>query len=229
MTSGVARSWQRLTALSGVAFGLLLLFGWFLSGGDAPDYAATDQAWTNWAANARSSSGIAAFLMLLAGSALLKFAGTMRSVLGRAEKTEHDSAGLANVAFAGAVVGATGIATAIVIVASATSAGAEADPVVSRAIAMASAGPYLVAAMGFVALLGGAGVSTLRTRVFPRWTGIVALIGAVAFLVTFLTPIAGLGEDTAFGYGFLPGILALVVWSIAASIAMYRAFAIDAQ
>ncbi len=36
-------------------------------------------------------------------------------------------------------------------------------------------------------------------------------------LITFLTLIAGTGEDSVFGYGFLPGILALVIWSIATS------------
>jgi uncharacterized membrane protein len=115
---------------------------------------------------------------------------------------------------------------AIVMVAAATSEGADADPVVSRAVAgAASAGPYLVAAMGFAALLGAAGLLTLRSGVFPRWTGIVALIGAVAFLITPLTVIAGTGEDSVFGYGFLPGILALVIWSTATSIATYRAVA----
>jgi hypothetical protein len=40
---------QRLLALSGVAFAVLLVFGWFLSVGDAPDYIAADQDWTVWA------------------------------------------------------------------------------------------------------------------------------------------------------------------------------------
>jgi hypothetical protein len=31
-TETLPQSWQRLLALSGVAFGLLLLFGWFLRG-----------------------------------------------------------------------------------------------------------------------------------------------------------------------------------------------------
>jgi uncharacterized membrane protein len=96
-------------------------------------------------------------------------------------------------------------------------------------VASTSAGPYLVAAMGFAALLGAAGLLTLRSGVLPRWTGIVALVGAVAFLVTFLTVIAGLGEDSVFGYGFLPGILALVIWSIATSIVSYRAVASTAR
>jgi hypothetical protein len=216
------QSWQRLLALSGVAFGLLLLLGWFLSGGNTPDYAATDEAWTTWAADNRLGSGIGAFLMLLAGFALLHFAGTIRAVLGGAESTVG-SGQLAQVAFAGAVVGAASLAMAIVMVGAATSAGADADPVVSRAVATATAGPYLVAAMGFAALLGSAGLLTLRTGVFSRWTGVVALIGAIAFLITFLTLLAGTDKDSVFGYGFLPGILALVTWSIATSIASYRA------
>jgi len=95
--------------------------------------------------------------------------------------------------------------------------------VVSRAVGTASAGPYLVAAMGFATMLGSAGLLTLQTRVFARWTGMVALLGAVAFLFTFMTLVAGTGEDSMFGYGFLPGILALVIWAIATSSAMHRA------
>ncbi|MCC6497519.1 MAG: hypothetical protein IT193_14805 [Propionibacteriaceae bacterium] len=216
-------AWRRLPALSGVAFALLLLFGWFLSGGDAPDYTATDETWTNWADTKRAGSGIAGFLILLAGVALLHFAGTIRSALGSAATTVTNSGQLARVAFAGAVVGASGIAMALVTVAAATSEGAAADPVVSRAVATASAGPYMVAAMGFAALLGSAGLLTLRRGTFPRWTGIVALVGSVSFIITFLTLIAGTGKDSVFGYGFLPGILSLVTWSIATSIKSYRA------
>ena len=217
------RSLERLLALSGVAFALLLLFGWFLSGGDTPDYLATDEVWTDWAEANRVRSGIGGFLILLAGFALLHFAGTIRNALGKAEATVPGSVQLARVAFAGAVVGAVGIAMAIVIVGAATSEGANADPVVSRAVTTALAGPYLVAAMGFAALLGSAALLTLRSGVLPRWTGITALIGAVAFLVTFMTLIAGTGKDSVFGYGFLPGILTLVIWSTATSIARYRA------
>jgi hypothetical protein len=47
--------------------------------------------------------------------------------------------------------------------------------------------------------------------------------GWVAFLITFVAVLDGLGEDSVFGFGFFPGVLALVVWSIATSIATYRA------
>jgi hypothetical protein len=215
-----------LLALSGVAFAVLLVLSWFLSGGDTPDYTASDEDWTTWAGKVGPRSGIGAFLILLGGVAFLHFAATIRSTLGSAEPTVRGSGTLAHAAFGGAVVGITGIGMALVNVASATSEGADADPVAIRAVATASAGPYLVAAMGFAAFLGAAGLSALRSGSFPPWTGVVALVGAVAFLITFLTLVAGLGEDSAFGYAFLPGILALVVWSIAASIAAYRALSL---
>ena len=201
---------------------MLFLVGWFASGGDAPDYRAADQDWTDWAEDNRWRSRIGGFLMLLAGFLFLHFVGTIRSVLGSAETTDRDSAQLARTAFAGAITGIAGMSMAIVIIASATSEGADADPVVSRAVATASAGPFLVSAMGFAALLMAAGLLTLRTGVFARWTGFVALIGALSFLIAFLTLIAGLGEDSVFGFGFFPGVLALVIWSIATSIATYR-------
>jgi hypothetical protein len=210
-------AWQRLLALSGVAFAVLFLVGWFASGGDAPDYAAADQEWTEWADDNQWRSRIGGFAMLLAGFVFLHLAGTIRSVLGTAETTDRGSAQLARVAFAGALIGIAGMTTAIVMIAAASSEGADANPVVSRAVTTASAGPFLVSAMGFAALLMAAGLLTLRSGVFARWVGIVAFVGAISFLITFLALIAGTGEDSVFGFGFFPGVLALVIWSIATS------------
>jgi succinate dehydrogenase/fumarate reductase cytochrome b subunit len=85
-------SWQRLLALSGVAFAVLFVIGWFASGGDAPEYAAADQEWTNWADDNQWKGRIGAFAMLLAGFVFLHFAGTIRSVLESAETTARGSA-----------------------------------------------------------------------------------------------------------------------------------------
>jgi succinate dehydrogenase/fumarate reductase cytochrome b subunit len=222
-------SWQRLLALSGIAFAVLLVVGFFLSGGDTPDYTAADQEWTTWAENNELKSRIGAFLTLIAGFVFLHFAGTIRSVLGSAEATVRGSGQLARTAFAGAVTGIIGITMAIVMIAGASAAGADADPVVIRAVASATVGPFLVAAMGFAALLAAAGLLTLRSGVFARWIGIVALLGAVAFFVTFFTLIVGPGEDSVFGYGFFVGFLAIAIWSIATSIASYRAVATTAH
>jgi hypothetical protein len=74
--------------------------------------------------------------------------------------------------------------------------------VVSKAVATATVGPFLVAAMGFATLLAAAGLLILRSGVFARWVGIVALLGALAFLVTFFTLIVGPDKDSVFGNGF---------------------------
>lgn len=190
---------------------------------------AADQEWTEWADENRWRSRIGALAMLLAGFVFLHFLATIRSVLGAAATTARGSQQLARVAFAGALVGIAGMTTAIVMIAAATSEGADADPVVSRAVTTASAGPFLVAAMGLAALLLTAGLLTMRSGVFARWVGIVALLGAMSFLITFLAVITGTGEDSLFGFGFFPGVIALVVWSIATSITMYRALATTAR
>jgi hypothetical protein len=210
-------------ALSGVAFGVLFLIGWFASGGDTPDYGATDESWTDWADDNQWRSRVGAFSMLLAGFVFLHFAATIRSALGTAETSGRASPQLARVAFAGAVTGMAGMTMAIVMIAGATTEGADADPVVSRAVTTASGGPFLLSAMGFSAFLMAAGILTLRTGVFARWTAIVALIGAISFLVTFAVLLQGTGENSVFGYGFFPGVLALVIWSIATSVANFRA------
>src|SRR5688572_15167419 len=156
-------SWRRLLALSGVAFAVVFVVGFFLSGGDTPDYMAADQEWTNWADDNELKSRIGAFLILIAGFVFLHFAGTIRSVLGSAEATVRGSVQLARVGFAGALTGITGITMAIVMIAGASAEGADANPVVIRAVASATVGPFLVAAMGFAALLAAAGLSILRS------------------------------------------------------------------
>jgi len=208
---------------------VLFVFAWFLSGGNTPDYGAPDETWTTWAEDNQWKSRIGGFVILLAGFVFLHFAGTIRSVLGSAEATVGGSVRLARVAFAGAITGTAGITIAIVIIAAAAAEGADADPVVTRAVTSAAAGPYFLAAMGFAAMLAAAGLLTLRTGVFARWIGIVALLGALSFLITFLALLQGTSEDSVFGYGFLPGVLTLTIWSIATSLAAYRAVPTDAR
>ena len=206
-------------------FALLFVVGWFTTGGITPHYAAPDQDWTNWARDNQWNGRISAFLMLLAGFVFLYFMGAIRSVFGSAESPVRGSGQLARVVFGGALTGMAGMAMASVTLAAASTNGADVDPVVTKAVATAAGGPFLVAAMGFAAFLMAAGLLTLRARVFPRWTGIVALIGAVSFLVALLTVIDGTTDGSPFGYAFFPGIVSLVIWTAATSIASYRALA----
>lgn len=76
--------------------------------------------------------------------------------------------------------------------------------------------------MGFAAFLTASGLLTLRSGIFARWTGIVALVGGVSFLITLLVVLDGTTDGSPFGYGFFPGAVALVTWTAATSISTYR-------
>jgi hypothetical protein len=209
-------------ALSGVAFAALFVVGWFTTGGVTPHYGAPDQDWTKWARDNQWNGRLSAFLMLLAGFVFLYFMAAIRSVLGSAETSGRESGQLARVAFGGALTGMAGIAMASVTLAAASTNGADVDPVVSKAVATAAGGPFLLAAMGFAAFLMAAGRVTLRSRVFSRWISIVALVGGISFLITFLTVLDGTTDGSPFGYGFFPGAVALVTWTATTSVSTYR-------
>ena len=100
-TDDLPKRWQQLLALSGFAFAVLLLLGWFLSGGNTPDYTATDEDWRTWAGEVGPRSGIGASLILFGGVAFLHFAATIRSTLGSAEPTVRGSVTLGHAAFGG--------------------------------------------------------------------------------------------------------------------------------
>ena len=216
-------SWRRLVALSGIAFTVFLALAWFLNGAVTPHYNAPDHDWTTWASNTEMKGRFAAFFALLAGLVFLPYAAAVRGLLGRAEGQRNSSLRLTQIAYAGGLIGVTSFTIATVTFSGASAEGAQANPDVSRAIATGAVGPFLVAPMGFAALLAATGLVALRTGVLPRWTAVVALIGALSFSITFLTTLDGTADGSIFGYGFFPGIVALLIWSIATSIATYRA------
>lgn len=197
-------------ALSGIAFAVLLLAAFMLAGGDAPEFAASDREWVRWAVDTESANRIAVLLILLATLAFLVFAGTLRPALGDGP--------VATSAIAGGVVGIVGIVTAIVLVAAGSLHAGDSDATVTRAVLQAATPGYLLASAGFAGLLGASGVLTLRGAVLARWTGVLALAGAGALLLTFLTVLDPDSEESAFGVGYPLGILCLVVWSIATGI-----------
>jgi hypothetical protein len=50
----------------------------------------------------------------------------------------------------------------------------------------------------------------------------------MSFLVTFLTVLDGTTDGSPFGYGFFPGVVALVIWTLSTSVITYRALATTA-
>jgi hypothetical protein len=74
-TEAVPPRWQRLLALSGVAFAVPFLIGRFASAGVAPHYTASDQDWTNWALEGKWNGRISGFAMLIAAFLFLPYLG----------------------------------------------------------------------------------------------------------------------------------------------------------
>lgn len=116
---------------------------------------------------------------------------------------------------------------AIIMIGVAANQGDATNAVEARAVTQAAAGPFLLTSVGFAAMLAAA-LLTLRTGAFARWTGIVALIGAVGFLLTFFS-VLGESDDSPFGVGFPIGFLCLVIWSIGTSITTSRSIGRDAR
>lgn len=87
-TEAIPASWQRLFALSGIAFAVLLCLAWFSNGAETPHYTAPDHDWMTWANNTEMKGRFAAFFALLAGLVFLPFAATNRDMLGRAERND---------------------------------------------------------------------------------------------------------------------------------------------
>lgn len=216
-------SWQSVGALSGLAFTVFLALAWFLNGAETPHYLAPDDDWTTWASNTEMKGRFAAFFALLAGLTFLPFSATVRALLDGGKGDDNRSMRLSQVAYAGGLIGIASFTIATVTFSGASAEGAHADPVVSRAIATGAVGPFLVAPMGFAAWLGAGALVALRTGVLPRWVVVIALIGAASFTITFLTTLDGTADGSVFGYGFFPGVVALLTWSIATTIASYRA------
>ena len=214
-------SWQRMLALSGAVFAVLFLVGFVISGIDTPAYEASDQTWKSWATDNESNGRLSVLLTLLAGFAFVHFAGSLRTTFGIAEKAARGVKQLTDVIYVGGIVGIIGIVMAITMIGVAAAEGDATNAVVARAIIQAGAGPFLLASVGFAAMLSAAGLLTLRTGAFARWTGIVALIGAIGFLLTFLT-VFGDSNDSAFGIGYPIGFLALIIWSVGISIQTSR-------
>src|SRR5262245_50858407 len=99
-------SWQRLLALSGVAFAPLFVVGWLASAvSDSPNYIAAQQEWIKWARHDHIKGRISSFALVLAAFLFIYFLGALRSALEEAESSVRGSRELARVAFAGALTG----------------------------------------------------------------------------------------------------------------------------
>jgi hypothetical protein len=196
-------SWERLAAISGVAFVVL----WFGAFGLGIEVGPTDREILDYYADSgnRAKEAIAFFSIAGAALALVLFAGALASLIARAEK---ETSMLAGVAWAGGTAGAA-LLLAGNAVSRATAFAAmddefQLDPNTRRLFEDAG---LLLLASGTIAailLVSAVSLAALRDDLLPRW------LAWAGFPAAALLPLA---------VSFV-GFLVLALWVIAVSVAL---------
>jgi Domain of unknown function (DUF4386) len=192
------------TPLAGVAF-LVVLIVSFLVGGEPPDASEPAQEIVDHYVDNKDAVQIGAALSTLAALLLVFFAGILRRVLRAAEGVGGT---LSAVAFAGAIIMATGAAIDASISFALADRAEDIDPVAVQALQALWDNDFFPIALGSSVLLLGAGLSIVRHGALPRWLGWVGIVLAVIGM----TPIGFVG--------FLGGALWVLVVSVLLTLRM---------
>jgi hypothetical protein len=198
----------RLAPLAGVAFVAAAAAVVALEGDEPSENATNAELVSHWSDRADTAL-LAAFLTAAAAVCLLTFAATLRS---RLRSTEPGEASSSAVAFAGAIVTATGLLVSSMISFAAADAADQGRVDAVPALNAVAQESWLVFTGGFAAMLLAAGIGGLRSGALPRVLCWAALVLGVAFV----TP-AG-----------LIAFFATPVWIVATSIVLYRGNAVVA-
>jgi hypothetical protein len=181
----MARPGLRFVPLLGALFVVLVVVG-FLVAGDTPDIdSAAPEIRGDYDDEAKHQ--ISAYLVALGGASLLFFAGYWRSVLRDLHPSGRTTA---NVALAGAVVTATGLAVSSVIHAALAEAAQKSqvsDPAL-QALNALDGWSFYPFAIGLAVFTLASGVALVRGRAFlPSWLGWAGVVLGVLELI----PIVG--------------------------------------
>ena len=213
---------QRVAAASGVLFVLFTILSVVFSGGESPDWADPAGEYVSYSQDNADEVQLSSLFLLLAAVELLWFTGFMRGELGRVEARHRGFTRAAHPVLAGGTVAAAGLALVALTSAVAVSQPADTSPDVVRALHHLSFASFSLAAVGLIGFLAGAGLLILRSVALPKWLGIVALIGSLAYLLTLFIVLSPEDEDFVFGFAWFPGFLALLLFALASSVVFLR-------
>jgi hypothetical protein len=200
------------TPTAGILAAVTFVVGFAMTAGSTPDNTDPDAKIISWyAENGHQVVGtVGPFVLAFCGLFILWFASGLRQRLRLAEGPE---ARLANVALGGAVLLVALLwvgAAAIGAIPAGIKLGQSNDLTnadLGRFLPSIGFGSILIFAMfGAIALIDATSVVIFRTGVLPRWLGWLGFVCGVVLL---------------FAAVFLP-VIALPIWLIAASIALYR-------
>ena len=209
--------WYRAALAGGLAFAFLMFTSVFVVGAPQPDLRGTGETLRAWAVGNHTALVLSSYLQLAADACFLFFLAGLYVALRRAE---GGSGLLAHAALAGGIATITvsfvrlAGSVAFIYVAEGGS-----TPEVLRALDMLTTTTQGLLAFPQGVFWAAASLAMLRTRVVPRWIGILGAVGAVALFTS-----TGLAFDPESALG-LVAFLAFplfATWMLATTITLLR-------
>jgi hypothetical protein len=195
--------WSRLAPLTGVLFAVIVLVAVFSDGGETPKPSASAAKVMAYYTTHRSEVETGGILFALAFLVLVLFAGALRSYLRRTAAAE----GLGALVLGGAILMAAGALAATGIEYGLAHNLHDFTPEAAKTLNFISTELFLPVLAGAFILAVCAGLAILRGAALPTWMGWVAIVIGIAALI----PPAS-----------FPALFALLIWTLIASILMYR-------
>lgn len=213
---------QKALAASGIVFALLVILSIIIGADEHPDFGAGASEWRELATDGKDDNQASALLGLLGVLFFVMFVGVVRSALARTELQLRGFTRGADIALAGGILAATGVAIAIAMGTAAASQPADTPDEVVRAMFHLADSVWAAAVVGFAVFLLNAGMLIVRTGALPRWIGWVAVVSSVAWAITLLSVLEWEDSDSVFAAFWIPGNLLLLVFAIATSVVLIR-------
>lgn len=195
------RNLSRYTPLTGVAFVVLVLVGFF-SSGDTPDADDSGEEVIEFFSDKEAQNYISTGLITLGAVFLVFFASYLRTMFRDAGGSDQTTA----VVFAGGIISAAGFMVDSAIHFALTDSAEDLDPAAAQSLNALWSGFFVPFAFGLSTLLLAAGFAILKTRVLPVW---LAYLAFLIFLVSF-TPVGFIGFGLAGLWVLIVSILVTV-------------------
>jgi hypothetical protein len=214
----MARDWERVGAVSGILFFVVVVASFFSP--ETPDADDPTAEIVRSIADDRSAHLVGVYLSGLASLLFLVFVGALWSRLRRAEADRGPSI---LVAFGGVGSALVILISSGVFMALVEAADEGREPAAVRALFQLDEIVFIVIGWTSAAFYLGAALSSLSTGSLPRWLGWVAAALVAVFVVTFLGIFSDSDDGGVLGGIFFVGILVNFLWILATSIVMLRA------
>lgn len=164
----------RLVPLSGIV-AVALIVASFMVAGEIPDTDAPISEITEFYTENDGEQFGAGILLGYGALFFLIFASALRNALRR---VELGGAGASTLAFAGAILFATGLALFSGLSIALGDAADDVEPAALQTLHVLNADLFSPMALGTFAFLLGTGIAAVRTGVLPAWLGWVAIVGS---------------------------------------------------